>query len=129
MSEIPMPLTAVKSTVGPGSMWHVTNHRPGCGGARYLDRLAPSGCMVVVGVTSASFRLAALDPDTSGLSGDPVVVPWPVAARVSYQRDGKIGLWGPAGRDAGDLWLTLAPLQGPDAQVRQPAASSAGKPR
>lgn len=109
MSEIPMPLTAVKSAVSLGTVWQVTNHLPGGAGARYLARLAPSSRMVVAGVTSASFRLAVLDSGAREPSGDPVVIPWPVAARVGYQGDGTIRLYGPAGRDRGDLWLTLIP--------------------
>ena len=109
MSEIPMSLTAVKSTVSPGTVWQVTNHQPGGAGARYLARLAPSNRMVVAGVTSASFRLAVLELGAREPSGDPVIIPWPVAARVGYQKDGMIRLYGPAGRDRGDLWLTLVP--------------------
>lgn len=101
-----MPLTAIKSAVGPGQVWDVTNH--------YITRPDHSCYGTtrrrVTKVNSSSVYMV-LDTAPADAEAQWPTFTWPKAAQAAMDADGTIRLYGGgAGQQSGDPFLTLTPV-------------------
>ncbi len=96
-----MPLTAVRETVRPGTVWDVTNYCVPEG-----NPLHGTTRRTVTRAAAGRFYLSI-----PGTGGGESRVDWPRASQVDVDADGTIRLHDGTDREPGKVYLTLAPVK------------------